>query len=436
MNFLKNIFFYFIIILFTEICNSQTVDSLYEVGTWQGFKKGAVSFTFDDNCANQLSVVMPMFDEYGFKMTFFTVINWGPNWTALQAAASNGHEIGSHTVSHTSFGTLTDAQQITELENSQNVINSHIQSQKCLTIAYPNCVLGNTSICKQYYIGARGCSGVIVPKTPSDFMNISSIVCGSQGSIQRTSDFTNKINSAGSSNGWIVFLIHAIDGEPGYSSTSSREISGALDYLNENKDKYWEATFGNVVRYIKERNNVSVKQVSAEDTLITFDVTDTLDNSIYNYPITIRRVLPQEWTSATISQNGKEINSQIVTEDEKDYIMFDVVPDSGTIHMKNENVTGVLENTGSQILSPYLMQNYPNPFNPITKINYQITENSYVTLKVYDLLGREVRTLVNKRLHSGSYSVEFNGTNLPSGFYLYKLNAGNFTSTKKLVLLK
>ncbi len=436
MSFLKNIFFHFIIILFTEVCNSQSVDSLYEVGTWQGFKKGAVSFTFDDNTANQLSVVMPMFDEYGYKMTFFPVINWGPNWTAYQAAALNGHEIGSHTVSHTSFGTLTNEQQSQELINSQNVINSHIQSQKCITIAYPNCVVGNETLCSQYYIAARGCSGAIVPKTPPDFMNISSIVCGSQGSIQRTSDFINKINAAGSSNGWIVFLIHAIDNESGYSPTSSTELNGALDYLNENKDKYWEATFGNVVRYIKERNNVSVKQVSVEDTLITFDVTDTLDNSIYNYPITIRRVLPQDWTSATISQNGIEINSQIDSVNEKNYIMFDVVPDSGTIHIKKENITGVLENSGSQILSPYLMQNYPNPFNPGTKIKFVIPKSSFVNLKVYDVLGREVATLVNEEKHPGSYGIVFDGSNLPSGIYLYKLNAGNFTSTKKLILLK
>lgn len=111
--------------MLTCIGYSQTVDSLYEVATWPGFRQGAVRFTFDDNCPNQLSVVMPMFDQYGFKMTFFTVINWGPNWNTLRAAASNGHEIASHTVSHASLGTLTDDQQITELKNSQDAINSH-----------------------------------------------------------------------------------------------------------------------------------------------------------------------------------------------------------------------------------------------------------------------------------------------------------------------
>ena len=436
MKYTTKIFFIMVLVMFTEIGSSQTIDSLYEVGTWQGFKQGAVSFTFDDNLANQLSVVKPMFDQYGFKMTFFTVVNWGPNWTALQAAASNGHEIASHTDSHSSFGTLTNDQQISELKNSQDAINSHIQGQKCLTIAYPNCVEGNAAICSQYYIAARGCSGQIVPKTPPDFMNISSFVCGSQGSIQRSSDFENKMNAAASSGGWIVFLIHAIDNESGYSPTKSSEINVALDYLNQNRDKLWEATFGNVVQYIKERNNVSIKQVSEEDSLITFNVTDTLNNSIYNYPLTIRRIVPQGWTSVKIFQNGKMINSQIVTVNSKNYIMFDVVPDSGVIQMTKESATGVTKNLKSEIMSPRLMQNYPNPFNPSTMINYQLPKNSFVTLRVYDVLGNKVAELVNGHKDAGSYQVIFDGSKFASGIYSYRLQVGENEVTKKMTLVK
>ena len=435
MKIIKRISF-IALIMFYCVGNSQTIDSLYEVATWPGFRQGAVSFTFDDNCANQLSIVKPMFDRFDFKMTFFTVINWGPNWSALQAAALNGHEVASHTVSHASLGSLTDDQQVTEFKNSQDAINSHIQGQKCLTIAYPNCIEGNPNICRQYYIAARGCSGQIVAKTPSDFMDISSIVCGSQGSIKRASDFENKINAASSSNGWVVFLIHAIDNESGYSPTSSAEIKIALEYLNQNKDKIWESTFGNVVRYIKERNEVSVKELSKNDSLITFSVNDSLDNSIYNYPLTIRRVLPKGWTSAEISQNGKTLNSQILTINAKNYIMFDVVPDSGDIQMTRKDPTDVFGNLNSQISAPILRQNYPNPFNPTTVISYQLPKSGYVTLKVYDELGKEIAVLVDEQKSAGFYNVTFNGSSLASGIYLYKLNVGNFTDTKKLIILK
>ena len=83
-----------------------------------------------------------------------------------------------------------------------------------------------------------------------------------------------------------------------------------------------------------------------------------------------------------------------------------------------------------------LGQNYPNPFNPSTTINYSIPEFSFVTLKVYDVLGSEVATLVNEDKSVGSYEVEFDATGLPSGIYFYKLQAGSFVETKKMVLMK
>jgi Secretion system C-terminal sorting domain len=87
-----------------------------------------------------------------------------------------------------------------------------------------------------------------------------------------------------------------------------------------------------------------------------------------------------------------------------------------------------------------LEQNYPNPFNPSTKIRFQISDFGFVSLKVYDILGNEVATLVNEEKHPGTYEVEFSpesSTQHPaSGIYFYKLEAGNFTDTKKMILMK
>ena len=83
-----------------------------------------------------------------------------------------------------------------------------------------------------------------------------------------------------------------------------------------------------------------------------------------------------------------------------------------------------------------LSQNYPNPFNPKTTISYKLSANSYVELKVYDLLGREMKTLVSEKKPAGIYHVDFNATNLPSGVYIYKLITGNFTETRKMTVMK
>jgi len=87
-------------------------------------------------------------------------------------------------------------------------------------------------------------------------------------------------------------------------------------------------------------------------------------------------------------------------------------------------------------LSPSLGQNYPNPFNPATIISYQLTANSFVTLKIYDELGREVAKLVNEQESPGSHSVRWDGGNFSSGLYFYELTAGSFHDVKKMVLMK
>ncbi len=86
-----------------------------------------------------------------------------------------------------------------------------------------------------------------------------------------------------------------------------------------------------------------------------------------------------------------------------------------------------------------LEQNYPNPFNPSTQIGYRVQGTGcgvWVTLKVYDILGREVATLVNERKNAGSYEVKFDGSELSSGVYFYRLQAGSFVRTRTLLLLR
>jgi photosystem II stability/assembly factor-like uncharacterized protein len=83
-----------------------------------------------------------------------------------------------------------------------------------------------------------------------------------------------------------------------------------------------------------------------------------------------------------------------------------------------------------------LSQNYPNPFNPTTTIEYSIPQSAFVTLKVYDVLGREVTSLVNREQRGGVYEVQLNGNNLSSGVYLYRITAGKFVDTKRLMILK
>jgi hypothetical protein len=99
--------------------------------------------------------------------------------------------------------------------------------------------------------------------------------------------------------------------------------------------------------------------------------------------------------------------------------------------------TGVNPSVNLQVPNEYkLEQNFPNPFNPVTEISFDIPKNGLVTLKVYDILGVEVATLVNDVKNAGRYTVNFDGTSISSGMYFYRLESNGFMATKKMMLIK
>jgi hypothetical protein len=110
---------------------------------------------------------------------------------------------------------------------------------------------------------------------------------------------------------------------------------------------------------------------------------------------------------------------------------------NGAMKFVDEIPTGIPgEQTSLIPVSFSLNQNYPNPFNPVTKIKYELPSANFVTLKVYDLLGKEVSLLVNEKQSAGRYEVEFSALNLPSGAYFYRIEAGEFVEIKRMILLK
>jgi len=112
-------------------------------------------------------------------------------------------------------------------------------------------------------------------------------------------------------------------------------------------------------------------------------------------------------------------------------------PSPYKLYWDGYNLTTRINNNKTETPDKYsLSQNYPNPFNPVTKINFSIPKNGFVTIKIYDILGKEVDVLVNKEYSAGVYSIDYDGSKLSSGVYFYKLCSGNFIETKKMMLVK
>jgi hypothetical protein len=139
------------------------------------------------------------------------------------------------------------------------------------------------------------------------------------------------------------------------------------------------------------------------------------------------------WVKANVGLANSSIHALAIS----GTTLFAGTDSSGVWMRPMSELTSVIELQGNELLRRYsLNQNYPNPFNPSTVIEYQLPKDGYVTLKVYDILGREVRALVNGYKTVGKYSVNFDASKLASGVYIYQLKSNNYSSIKKMILAK
>ncbi len=187
---------------------------------------------------------------------------------------------------------------------------------------------------------------------------------------------------------------------------------------------------------------------SINNTVLPVELTSFSANTIGNE-------IELNWQTATeknnegfeIYRNGKKItfvNGKGTTTEKQNYSFKDKGLSAGIYSYRLNQIDfdgtqNIIAETSVNLVLPEqfsLKQNYPNPFNPTTTIKYQTAATGIVSLKVYDILGREVATLVNETKAPGNYEENFNAANLPSGIYIYKLQAGSLTESKKMILLK
>lgn len=142
--------------------------------------------------------------------------------------------------------------------------------------------------------------------------------------------------------------------------------------------------------------------------------------------------MPDEWELANYMNPNDPLDRNATGAD--GFTMLEVY--LSTLTGSNPSTTSDIIRADAIPTRYLLEQNYPNPFNPATTFSYQVSTTSFVTLKVFDVLGREVATLVNTELHPGSYQTNFDASHLTSGVYIYQLRAGDVVQTKKMVLAK
>ena len=270
---------------------------------------------------------------------------------------------------------------------------------------------------------------------------------------------------------WEIYYKRSIDGgitwgeetrmtnDPAISSTPSLAVSGSTVHLifMDNRpgynDTYYKrstnngTTWSSEIRFIKGNSSVNYYPSMA--------VEGSVVHVVYTRYISGWQVVYNKSTNAGVSWLKKDIQISNIPSPGFPYNAPSIAASNGNVHViwrdtrdgnyeiyynryinkSGNGIMGILNN--NEIPDKYsLSQNYPNPFNPVTTIKFDIPKDNFVTLKIYDMLGREVATLVNNKLSGGTYSLNWNASQFTSGIYFYKIQAGEFTDVKRMILVK
>ena len=303
-----------------------------EITTWQNNKRGACSFTFDDNQRTHLSHFIPKFRDLGFVGTFFLVTGWSYTISDYAGLLNSGWEIGSHTVSHSRLTELSNSSLRSELADSRATLEAAFALPPGLTLAYPFSD-SNTRVqdmTAQYYIAARGGWERTISPDMSQWsldgynrFNLPSYAWTASGhDLDAMNSATDRAISRGE---WVVEMIHGTDGDGWEPPDWTSVYEPHFDYVKSRESDLWIDTFGNVYRYIAERDacRVSVQALTGGTAVVLTNESVLPPTPV---PLTIKIDIPDQWISVTVTDHGNVISGRMITENQNKYYLVDTIP--------------------------------------------------------------------------------------------------------------
>lgn len=323
-----------------------------DICIWNDDRFAAMSITIDDNTKPDHEWWLQMAEEYDMELTWFVVTGgvggsnsaFNGTWADWQALADAGHSIQSHTVSHGNLDYLDD------YEPSQTALNDNVTGQWAGTLAYPSpgSITPRPDLAKDYFIGARGTVG-----TPNGATNINYMETNStSGRINK--DYIDSIlyGTSGVSwlggnryvRGWLCTHFHLVQDRPA--------VVADLEYIDSLRSEIWVGTFYDVVRFGQERDTAALTVDSVENDRIEFTLADRMDDTIYDFPLTIKFRVPNEWPDVVATQGENSPEAWMVEHEGNQYALVKVVPDRGSVTlMMSSGVEwgGIAANAAGQV---------------------------------------------------------------------------------------
>jgi peptidoglycan/xylan/chitin deacetylase (PgdA/CDA1 family) len=430
----------YLLILLLVLMSHFTFSQVGEICKWDNDKSAAVVLTFDDWSPGQQPIVPNELKNRNIIATFFVTTNlvasWNHDWPTVISTQAKGNEIGNHTYSHPHLLTQSTLQLDTQITQVKAAIDAHVTAQKVVSFAYPfGEGVGSTSkdlevqalLKSTGHIGARSVSAsnynYNFASSDADYYKIMTYTMSSSVDINTYESQINQIISGG---GLLTFLYHSIDdannshGDTWFNQVKQTALQEQLDKLVSYKDKVWITTFGQAVKYHKERNCATLTLIGTTSTTMTLGLSDTLsNNNLYNQPLTLK-IFRNGINYSTITQNGVPVTVDTVINDS---IVFHAVPDAGDIILtvgslgidpvSGESISIVKANGGS-VLHVQLLKSLQN-----------------TTVKVMDISGKEVYEKNNSGI-SDNFQIDLSGVN--SGVYFLKIYNDERTIVKQFNL--
>jgi len=442
--------------------------STYDLSTPAG--SGAfygVDIVFD-NITNKLHVVYARGDMgYSNHITHYYSVNPDNQWGEYYQVSSYGDEWTTPTVSfsqnrvHVSYhedGTMSRDKYTTTWQNPASIISYSLIER----------IHAGSS--KLFYFYAEPQPGLYVNMYVKQ-RDLSGSTWSSPTLLMDHSDFYSPFVSATNTTDGKTHIVYSGPGSTVYRNFNGSSWSSALT-IGDNFEKPGISSVSNDLYviwrgydgYLKYRQfdanplapqNLSITVNSADESVLTWTPNNEPDVRTTNGKYKIYRAEtdlngnlgPYQLVATINAMSGSSaVSSWIDTEAGKSKVRklyykisaLDIGLHESTYSNEVWRWGRILKiSTGENPASAYnLQQNYPNPFNPATMISYSIKEEGLVTLKIYDVLGKEIATLVNENKPEGNYEVEFDASQLPSGMYIYKMQSGSFSNVKKMLLTK
>lgn len=314
---------------------------------WNDDKLSAFTITIDDNYEQDISFWIQLQEKYGFKFTWFVITEAEKkynvkNWNLFNKLSQKGNAIQGHDdrnwYKNKDEGIKYPSLRVynKRLKRTKNTIGKRIKNQECLTYAYP-WGEGNVNEVAKHFIASRGVIGLLNPADQIDFKQIRSIsnphIYLNDSTRNRyilpLLNKTTKLENKNYYRGWGSTHFHEVS-----TLEVQKNTNDFLKYLKKKEDKLWVGTFPDIAKYAQEYATHSLKLNSISKNIISFNLTDEMQDEIYNFPLTIKIRLANDWSSFLATQNGKKIKSKIIIYNQNKYALVKAKPDQGQVILK------------------------------------------------------------------------------------------------------